>query len=93
MTQTQSSPAENGERLRKARMLAGLSRVEICAQEGLNQTTYKGWELGRFGGLTRWSAKHVSESLLTAGIVCHPDWLLYGVGSAPIHSLADQIRS
>ncbi len=83
MIEVQPTPEERGQRLRTARTLAGLSRAQICEQEGLNQTTYKGWELGRFGGLTRWGAKHVAERLLLAGVDCSADWLLYEVGNPP----------
>lgn len=83
MIDPKSTPAARAERLRQVRGLANLSRQELCEQEGLNYNTLRGWELGRFGGLSEGGAKRVSLRLLEAGIVCSADWLLYEIGPPP----------
>ncbi len=83
MTEPKSTPAARAERLRRVRGLSNLSRQELCEQEGLNYNTLRGWELGRFGGLSETGAKRVSLRLLEAGVLCSPDWLLYEIGPSP----------
>ena len=83
MTDPKSSPAARAERLRRVRGLANLSRHQLCEQEGINYNTLRGWELGRFGGLTENGAKRVCLRLAEEGVVCTPGWLLYEIGSPP----------
>lgn len=70
-------------RLRRLRTLANLSRKEICEGADLNVNTYKGWELGRYGGLPKDGAAKVIARVATEGVFCSEDWLLHGVGVAP----------
>ncbi len=88
MTEPKSTPAARAERLRRVRGLSNLSRQELCEQEGLNYNTLRGWELGRFGGLSETGAKRVSLRLLEAGVLCSSDWLLYEIGPSPEFSPA-----
>ncbi|MCX7123618.1 MAG: hypothetical protein NTV32_08165 [Gammaproteobacteria bacterium] len=83
MTEAKSSPKARGERLRRVRNLANLSRAQMCEDDALNYNTFKGWELGRFGGLTKGGAKRACVRLAEAGVACSPDWLLYEMGPPP----------
>ena len=55
-TQDLCSPKSRGERLRRVRNLANLSRKNFPLH-GINLNTLKGWEIGRHGGLTEKGAK------------------------------------
>jgi len=83
-TEALSSPMARGERLKKLRNLANADREELCNVEGLNANTFKGWELGRFGGLTKDGAQRVINRIAQENIICSLDWLLYGTGIEPI---------
>lgn len=81
---SKSTPEARAERLRRLRNLASLSRIALC--EGnfdLNLNTLKGWEIGKFGGLTPGGAANVVARLALAGVACSTDWLLYELGPAP----------
>lgn len=79
-----SSPAARAERLKKLRNLANLNREDICNVQGLNVNTFKGWELGRFGGLTKDGAERVITRVAQESVLCSLEWLLHGTGSAPM---------
>lgn len=79
-----SSPAARGERLKKLRNLANADREELCNVEGLNANTFKGWELGRYGGLTKEGAERVIDRIANENVICSKEWLLYGIGIEPI---------
>lgn len=78
-----TSQQARGERLRRLRNMANLSREELCNIDTLNITTYKGWEIGRFGGLTSSGAKEVIKRVAKEGVICSLDWLLKGQGCGP----------
>lgn len=69
-------------RLRRIRNMANLNRKEMC-NEDLNINTYKGWEIGRYGGLPLDGAKKVIKRVADAGVICTADWLLHGKDSEP----------
>lgn len=79
-----SSPIARGERLKKLRNLANADREAICNVDGLNANTFKGWELGRFGGLTKDGAERVINRITQENIICSREWLLFGTGIEPI---------
>jgi len=84
MNQGINSPAERGERVKRLRNLANLSRKEFCdILPDVNGHTLKGWEIGRYGGLTRKGAEKVLKVVATKGVSCSIDWLLYGIGAGP----------
>lgn len=83
VTDEASSADTRGERLRKIRNLSNLSRKELCATPEFNLNTYKGWELGRFGGLPVDGAERVIKRVAEANVICSVEWLLYGKGSEP----------
>lgn len=72
-----------GERLRRLRNMANLSREELCDVDSLNAATYKGWEIGRFGGLSFSGAREVIDRVAKEGVICSLDWLLNGEGCGP----------
>lgn len=78
-----STPIARAERLKKVRNMANLSREEICSSHNLNINTYKGWEIARYGGLPIDGAEKIITRLVSEGIVCTSDWLLYGKGQGP----------
>jgi len=77
------SPKAKGERLRRVRYLANLSREEFCSDGGVNLTTLVSWEVGRFGGLSTKGASRVIARVAKEGVFCTLDWLLYEVGAGP----------
>lgn len=83
VTNALSTPEARAERLRRLRNIANLTRQEICDRGNLNIYTYKGWEVARYGGLPVDGALKVIQCLGEMGIVCTPDWLLYGQGQDP----------
>ena len=78
-----STPEARAERLRRIRNLANLSRKDICGSDEININTYKGWELGRFGGLPVDGAEKVVKIIAQSGVICSTEWLLYGKKPAP----------
>jgi transcriptional regulator with XRE-family HTH domain len=78
-----STPEARAERLRRIRNLANLSRKDICGSDDININTYKGWELGRFGGLPVDGAEKVVKIIARSGVICSTEWLLYGKKPAP----------
>jgi hypothetical protein len=71
------------ERLKRIRHLSNLSRNEICKDNELNPHTLKGWEIGRYGGLTVKGAEKVLERIRDEGVCCTPEWLLFEIGKGP----------
>ena len=78
-----STSEARAERLRRIRNLANLSRKDICGSNDININTYKGWELGRFGGIPVDGAEKVVKIIAKSGVICSTDWLLYGKKPAP----------
>ncbi len=86
----QQEKEARAERLKRVRLLAGLSRKEMGEGElAIHSDTYKGWETARFGGLTDKGAQKVVEKLRVYGVSCSVNWLLYGIGVPPFqdHSI------
>lgn len=84
VTDEASSAVERGNRLRRVRNMANLSRKDICEDGTLmNVNTYKSWELGRYGGLPRDGAETVIKKVAQEGVLCSLEWLLYEKGIVP----------
>lgn len=84
---------ERGERLRRVRNLANLSRKDICARCDININTYIRWEVGQYGGLTQKGAEKIIYFLSKEGVYSTVDWLMKGIGPAPhisINQLAEE---
>ena len=96
-----TSSNAKGERLRRIRHLANLSREEFCSDGDINLATLISWEVGRFGGLSSKGAARVIARVAKEGVFCSPEWLLYEVGTGPevradfkkLHQLAGEAES
>jgi len=88
---TLSSPKERGQRLKRLRNLANLSRRDIEDKYFIKINTLKGWEVGRHGGLTEKGAVKILNILEQEGVNCSLDWLLYGIGKGP--TIAEKFES
>jgi transcriptional regulator with XRE-family HTH domain len=77
------SPKAKGERLKRIRHLANLTREELCAGSEINLTTLISWEVGRFGGLSAKGASRVIQRVASEGVYCSSEWLLYDIGAGP----------
>ncbi len=72
-----------GERLRRARVLAGLTtRREFEKKHHISANTLQGWEQGK-NPLSEKGARRVIEAFNHEGLICTPEWLLHGVGMPP----------
>lgn len=77
-----TSAEARAKRLRRVRTLANLSRKQMC-QDDINRNTYIGWEVARFGGLSKTGAKKVINRVAQERVVCTFDWLMKGQGAPP----------
>lgn len=84
---------ERSERLRKIRNFTNLSRKELCENTSININTYIGYEVGKYGGLTKKSAQKIIDFATTRGVYSSIDWLMYGLGNGPkvITSIEDNV--
>ncbi|OGT45453.1 MAG: hypothetical protein A3E82_03400 [Gammaproteobacteria bacterium RIFCSPHIGHO2_12_FULL_38_11] len=72
-----------GERLRRARILAGIStRREFEKKYQVSANTLQGWEQGK-NPLSKKGAKRILEALKNEGLICSMEWLIHGVGVPP----------
>ncbi|MFA6409389.1 MAG: hypothetical protein WCW01_04360 [Gammaproteobacteria bacterium] len=55
----------------------------MCENSSLNICTYKGWEVGGYGGLPVDGAERVIKRIAEEGVVCTAEWLLYEIGQGP----------
>lgn len=72
-----------GERLRRARLLAGLNtRREFELKHRISSNTLQGWEQNK-NPLSAKGAKRIVEALKKEGLLCSSEWLIYGNGMPP----------
>jgi len=77
------SLSTSGERLRRARVLAGLTtRREFEKKYNISANTLQGWEQGK-NPLSEKGAKRVVEAFKWEGLICSVDWLIHGTGMPP----------
>lgn len=79
----EASAEARGIRVRRIRNMANLSRQKLCEESDININTLKGWEIGRYGGLTRLGAEKLIHQAAKEGVSCTLDWLMYGIGIGP----------
>ena len=73
----------SGERLRRARILAGIStRREFEKKYQISANTLQGWEQGK-NPLSKKGAKRIIEALKNEGLICSLEWLMNGNGVPP----------
>lgn len=74
-----------GERLKRARLLAGIiTRREFECKHGISSNTLQSWEQDK-STLTAKGAKRLSAAFLQEGWLCSEEWLLTGNGLPPRH--------
>lgn len=78
-----ASQEARGERVRRLRNLANLTRLQMCEDCDINVNSLKGWEIGRYGGLTSYGAEKIISRVAMEGVLCSLEWLMYGMGSGP----------
>lgn len=83
ITDEKSCPEARAIRLRRIRNMANLTREQMCENSNLNINTFKGWEIARYGGLTKDGAERIVSRVAHEGVVCTVDWLLYEIGIGP----------
>lgn len=71
-----------GQRIKRARMLAGLSRKDLEEKHGVSVHTLQSWELGR-NPINKSKAANLIEILHQYDVSCSVDWLLEGSGKGP----------
>lgn len=71
-----------GQRIKRARMLAGLSRKDLAEKHGISTHTLQSWELGR-NPINESKAAIFIEILNQYEVTCSIDWLLDGTGNGP----------
>jgi len=75
--------SHSGDRLRRARILAGIStRREFEKKYSVSANTLQGWEQGK-NPLSKKGAKRVIEALKAEGLICSMEWLMHGAGMPP----------
>ncbi len=82
---TKKTFASSGERLRRARILAGIStRREFEEKHRISANTLQGWEQGK-NPLSEKGARRVIEAFKKEGLICSLEWLVEGHGMPPRH--------
>ncbi len=61
---------ERGNRVKRCRNIANLTREAVCDTGALNILTLKGWELGKHGGLSEAGAQKVLARVEKEGVRC-----------------------
>lgn len=80
---TQKDYSSSGERLRRARILAGVStRREFEEKHCISANTLQGWEQGK-NPLSEKGARRVIEAFKKEGLLCSLEWLIHGHGMPP----------
>lgn len=74
---------ERSDRLRRLRNLANLTRKDLCEGAGININTYIGYEVGKYGGITKKGADKVINYLEKKGVYSTIEWLMTGFGLPP----------
>lgn len=82
-SQEAGTPKKRGERLKRIRNLANLTRTQMCSEGDISVHTLSGWEIGRFGGLTYAGAVRVIKRVAQEGVHCSIEWLLNEIGVGP----------
>lgn len=81
-TKDKNDSAAMGQRIKRARMLAGLSRKDLEEKHGISPHTLQSWELGR-NPINRTKAANLVEILHQYDVSCSIDWFLEGTGKGP----------
>jgi transcriptional regulator with XRE-family HTH domain len=82
-----ASPESRGKRVRSIREHLRLSRNDMQIKYGISAASLQNWEDARYGGLSEKGAKRLIIAFKAAGVECTLQWLLYGLGQAPLPGL------
>lgn len=83
-----------GERIRHARELSGLSRRAFARRFNVNLSTLQAWEENRYKkGLASAAAQELANVFQSLGVMVTPEWLLSGAGEAPIDKAGTSLES
>lgn len=77
------APKAKGERLQQLRRLARFTQTEMAKLINVSLSGYKGWEIGRHGGLPENRAIFLISIFQSEGINCNIEWLMHGIGNSP----------
>jgi hypothetical protein len=80
-----SSPQARGERVRRVRNMANLSRPALCDKSDFKIDTLIGWEVARHGGLTEKGAQKLIHRIAQEGVICTVEWLLHELKGLPFN--------
>jgi hypothetical protein len=72
-----------GFRLKRLRLLAGLTRQDLLIKYNIKPNTLKSWEVGCYKGIPQESAKKMLAIYQQEGVVCSLAWLMEGTGMLP----------
>lgn len=80
---TDNTLSSSGERLRRARILAGIAtRREFEEHYNISANTLQGWEQDK-NPLSEKGARRVVSAFKDCGLICTVEWLITGVGMPP----------
>lgn len=83
MEEIHSSAKEKGARLKQLRRLARFTQNETAKIAGIQLSTYKSWEAGKYSELPEKRAVFLIPAFKAEGIECTLEWLMHGIGSSP----------
>jgi transcriptional regulator with XRE-family HTH domain len=78
-----SSTKAVGERLKRLRNLAGLSRAKLAEEANVDKTSISFWEHAKRRTMSAPSAEKVIQACKKFGVDCTLQWLLTGMGQQP----------
>ena len=81
-----------GKRLKQVMKLARFDRKLGAEIAGVSFHTYKGWEVGKHGGLPEKKAQKLLTAITIEGVACSLEWLMHGIGDAPKRVRGYQIK-
>lgn len=78
-------PSLRGDRVKSVRILSGHTRKSFFEQFGIPIATLRSWEEPPTNrcGITKNGAIRMCEAVHSCGLLCSPEWLLYGEGPGP----------
>lgn len=83
LNSSEASADARGQRVKRIRNMANLTRQQLCEKSNININSLKGWEIGRYGGLTWQGAEKIVNQVANENVQCTIDWLMYGIGVGP----------
>lgn len=75
---------ERGNRVKRCRNIANLTREAMCHADDISIMTLKGWELGKYGGINEAGAQRVLARVKKEAVRCSLNWLMTGAGIGPV---------